>query len=124
MGRRLTGLNTYGIHGADVASATTINLNLVTGELIDVTGTTDISTVTLADGAFRIVRFTGILNLVHSSSFILPTSANITTEVGDFAELRGYASGVVRLTNYSRLSGASLVSINPALSIYNSQNFF
>lgn len=123
MGRRLTGLNTYGVHGSDVASATTINLNAVTGELIDITGTTSITGVTLSDGAFRIVRFTGILSLVHGSSFILPTSGPITTAVGDYAELRGYASGIVRLTNYSRFDGSSLVSVNPALSLYNFTNF-
>jgi hypothetical protein len=91
------------IHGADVASATTTDLDSATGYLVDVTGTTNITGITLSDGRQRIVRFTGILTLTHGSSLILPGAASITTAAGDFAIFVGYAAGVVRCVSYSPL---------------------
>jgi hypothetical protein len=95
-------------HGADIASASTINLNNASGDLVDVTGTTTITAITLADGSERTVRFTGALTLTHGASLVLPTSANITTAAGDFAVFRGYASGVVRCVSYHPLTGKAL----------------
>jgi len=94
--------NTAFIHGADVASAGTLNLDTATGNLVDVTGVVTVTAITLTDGWMRTVRFTGILVLTHGASLVLPGAANITTAVGDFAEFRGYAAGVVRCTRYSR----------------------
>lgn len=102
--------------GADIASASTINLTTATGNLVDVTGTTTITAVTLPEGAERTVRFTGILTLTNGASLILPTGANITTAPGDFAIFRGYAGGVVRLAFYQRANGAALTG-PPALSL-------
>jgi hypothetical protein len=91
--------------GTDIASAATINLTTATGNLVDVTGTTTVTAITLAEGAERTVRFTGALTLTHGASLVLPGSANITTAAGDFAVFRGYASGVVRCVSYDRASG-------------------
>lgn len=91
--------------GADIASAATINLSTATGDLVDVTGTTTITAITLADGEERTVRFTGSLTLTHGASLALPGAANITTAAGDFAVFRGYALGVVRCVWYTRASG-------------------
>lgn len=96
--------------GADIASASTINLTTATGSLVDVTGTTTITAITLADGAERTVRFTGALTLTHGSNLVLPTGANITTAAGDFAVFRGYASSVVRCISYTRATGAPLAN--------------
>jgi len=95
-----------------VASASTINLDQVRGDLVDVSGTTSITAITLTEGQERTVRFTGILTLTNGASLILPTGANITTAVGDFAILRGYASGVVRCVVYMRASGKALIETN------------
>lgn len=92
--------------GSDVASATTINLNAATGDLLDVTGTTTITAVTLREGQEKTVRFTGVLTFTHGASLVLPGNANITTAAGDVAILRGYASGVVRCVNYQRQATA------------------
>ena len=97
-------------HGADVASATTTDLDAVTGDLIDVTGTTAITAITLTEGEERTVRFTGILTLTNDASLVLPGGANITTAAGDFAVFRGYASGVVRCVTYARASGLPIVN--------------
>jgi hypothetical protein len=98
------------VRGGDVASAATVNLDAATGSLVDVTGTTAITAITLADGRTRWVRFTGALTLTHGASLVLPGAANIVTAAGDFAMFRGYPGGVVRCAAYQRASGAALVA--------------
>jgi hypothetical protein len=93
------------VHGADVASASTIDLEAATGDLVDVTGTTTITAITLSEGHERTVRFTGALTLTHGASLVLPGAANITTVAGAFAVFRGYASGVVRCVGYTPAGG-------------------
>lgn len=90
----------------DVASAATIDLDACTGDLVDVTGTTDITAITLRRGQERTVRFTGALNVTPGASLILPDNAAIKTAAGDYAIFRGYAAGVVRCVGYMRLTNA------------------
>lgn len=101
-------------HGADKASASTVNLDTSTGDLVDITGTTTITAITLAEGVEKTVRFTGILTLTHGSSLVLPGGASITTAAGDFAVFRGYAAGVVRCVDYTKASGQAVVASTPA----------
>lgn len=103
--------------GSDIPSATTINLDAATGNLVDVTGTTTITAITLSQGREAVVRFTGVLTLTNGASLVLPGGANITTAAGDFAVFRGYAAGVVRCVSYSRVSGVPLVSANVAVPV-------
>lgn len=91
-------------HGADIASATTTVLDTATGDVVDVTGTTTITAITLSEGRQCTVRFTGILTLTNGASLLLPGAANITTAASDFAVFRGYASGVVRCVVYTPLA--------------------
>ncbi len=102
--------------GADIASASTINLDTATGDLVDITGTTAITAVTLSEGRQCTVRFQDILTFTHGASLVLPGSANITTAAGDFAILRGYASGVVRCVSYTKASGLAVVV--PSVTVY------
>lgn len=95
--------------GADVASASTIDLDAATGNLVDVTGTTAITAITLSQGRESVVRFTGVLTLTNGANLVLPGAANITTAAGDYATFRGYAAGVVRCVDYNRADGTSLV---------------
>lgn len=97
--------------GADIASASTIDLGAATGNVVDLTGTTTVTAITLAEGAERTVRTTGILTLTHGSSLVLPNAANITTAAGDYYTFRGYAAGVVRLQGYALASGRALASV-------------
>lgn len=101
-------LDALTIHGADIASAATLNLDSATGDLIDVTGTTTVTAITLAEGRTRTVRFTGILTLTNGASLVLLTGANITTAAGDFMQVRGYAAGVVRCISYHRADGTDV----------------
>jgi hypothetical protein len=91
--------------GADIASAGTLNLDTATGDLVDVTGTTSITAITLAEGKSATVRFTGALTLTHGASLVIPGAKNITTVAGDIATFRGYASSIVRLASYQKLPG-------------------
>lgn len=95
--------------GADIASSATLNLDAATGDIVDVTGTTTVTAVTLADGKEQKVRFTGALTLTYGASLVLPSGANITTAAGDYAIFRGYAAGVVRCLDFSPFNGKSLV---------------
>ena len=95
---------------SDVASASTIDLDACTGNLVDVTGTTTITAITLSQGDDITVRFTGALTLTNGASLKLPGAANITTAAGDTAIFRGYASGVVQCMFYQRASGLTLAS--------------
>lgn len=94
--------------GEDIASAATLDLDAATGDLVDVTGATTITAITLADGEERTIRFTGALTLTHGASLDLPSKANITTAAGDFAVFRGYASSVVRCVAYTRANGQAI----------------
>jgi hypothetical protein len=88
--------------GSDVASDATIVLDTASGGIVDVTGTTTITAITLAEGNIRFVRFTGALTLTHGASLVLPGAANITTVAGDWAIFIGDASSVVRCVAYLR----------------------
>ena len=98
--------------GSDIDSAVaagTLNLDAVLGNVVDVTGTTAVTAVTLAQGSSALVRFTGALTLTNGASLVLPGAANITTAAGDFALFQGYAAGVVRCAAYLRASGLPVV---------------
>lgn len=74
------------VKGADIASATTLNLTTATGNGVHVTGTTTITGVTLGSGMWRLVIFDGALTLTHhATNNNLPGGANITTAAGDRA---------------------------------------
>ena len=110
----LTGGTVSGVvneaEGAAIASASTINLTTATGNFVHITGTTNISTVTLQQGARRIVVFDDVLSLVNSAGLILPSGANITTAAGDVAVFIGEGSGVTRCVLFMRASGRALIA--------------
>ena len=103
-------MDNINIHGADVTSAATVDLDAATGVLVDITGATTITAITLAEGRERVVRFTGALTLTHGAALVLPNSQSLATQVGDFAVFRGYGAGVVRLVSYFRASGHPLTT--------------
>lgn len=96
--------------GADVASASTLVLDTTTGKTVNLTGTTGISTVTLADGQERIALYTGAgLTITVGSNLIGNAGgANITLATGDIVVFKGFASSIVRFS-VIRTSGKSVV---------------
>lgn len=100
----VAGFDSLSKKGANIASATTTNLDTATGNYINITGTTTITSITLAEGKQRLVRFAGTLILTNGASLVLPSSSNITTSVDDFAIFVGDVGGVVRCVGYFRSS--------------------
>lgn len=98
------------VKGADIASATTINLTTATGNAVHVTGTTQIDAVTLGSGMWRLVIFDGILTLAHSATANnLPGGANITTAANDRA-LYWSDGTTVYCAAYNKASGKAVVA--------------
>lgn len=97
--------------GADIASASSIDLGAATGEFVDVTGTTTITSLgTVAAGIVRTVRFTGALTLTHNATSLkLPGGANITTAANDVAQLRSLGSGNWQCVSYIKENGKAVV---------------
>lgn len=87
--------------GAAIASASTINLTSATGNRVHVTGTTDISAVTLNKGP-RTVVFDDSLTLTHhATNHKLPGGINIKTAAGDVAVYESDGT-TVWMSSYSR----------------------
>lgn len=97
-------------HGADIASASTINLDTATGDYVYVTGTTGITAITLSEGREFTTKFSGIVTLTNGASLICPGAANFTTAAGDTIVWRGEASGVVRAVGGLKASGQAFVA--------------
>jgi len=89
-----------------VATGSSINLNSVDAEIVNITGSgATIATISVADGVTKIVRFAGANTLTHSSTLVLPEARNVTTAAGDLAIFCGFASSVVRCIAYTRSDG-------------------
>jgi hypothetical protein len=95
-----------------IASAATVNIGAAAANTVIVSGTTTVTAFdTIAAGAIRRVRFSGILTLTHNgTSLVLPGSANITTAAGDVATFESLGSGNWRCVDYARADGTALVS--------------
>lgn len=88
--------------GADIASAATVNLDSATGNVVNVTGTTTITAITLSNGRSRAVRFTGALQITAGASLvILPGNATAVTQAGDMATVE--AIGGVKYVRLFRI---------------------
>jgi hypothetical protein len=94
-----------------IASAATVNIGAAASNDLIITGTTTITAFdSIAAGAYRWVKFTGVLTLTHNStSLILPTGANITTAADDEALFKSLGSGNWKCAFYQRKDGTSLV---------------
>jgi len=92
--------------GGDVASATALILG-TEGNYFDVTGTTNITSITTVyPGIVIKLHFDDVLTFTHhSTDLILPSGASITTAAGDEAELVEYAAGDWRCTSYTLADG-------------------
>jgi hypothetical protein len=88
----------------DVASASTISLNSTATNYFNITGTTTINEITLAEGVEVTVKFAGALTLTNGAFLVLKGGANILTGAGDIAVFRAEAGGVVRMLDYVDVS--------------------
>lgn len=90
-------LDALNLARADIASATTLDLDAATSTYLRVTGTTTTTAVTLADGSRRSVVAAAAWPLTHGASLILPGAASHTCTAGDILHFHGESGGVVRV---------------------------
>lgn len=105
--------------GAEIASASTVNIDAATGNFAHLTGTTAITAFTIAQGTWMLVCFDGVLTLTHNANILCPGSASITTAAGDMALLVGEGGNVARVL-YFRANGAPLSALLAAIASLNS----
>lgn len=92
--------------GADIASASTVDLSAATGDYVDITGTTSITGLgTVSAGMRFILQFDDALTLTHSANLVLPGAANITTAAGDHAVFESLGGGAWRCISFLRAAG-------------------
>ena len=93
--------------GADIASASTVNLATATGNYVHITGTTTVTALgTVSAGIRMLLVFDGALTFTHNAtSLILPGAANITTAAGDRCEVVSLGSGNWRCLWYQPTAG-------------------
>lgn len=85
--------------GADLASASTLDLDSIDTMFLDITGTTTVTAVTLTDGHSRRARATGAFQITASATLVVngSTSSNYTTTAGDLLFFEGYSASTVRV---------------------------
>lgn len=101
--------------GTAVASAATVDLTAVAGNFVHITGTTNISAMTLGQGTWMLVCFDGILTITNGGALINQSGANIVTAAGDLALMIGEGGGVTRMVTYCRANGRPLSAILAAI---------
>lgn len=81
----------------------TLDLRESKGNLVDISGPTEISQVLLNDGTERVLRFNNNVKLNHNPArFILPGLTDLSANANDHAILRGYPNNVTRVISFLR----------------------
>jgi hypothetical protein len=93
--------------GANIASATTVNLSTATGNTVHITGTTTITGWTLTAGQRMTVIFDGAVPLTYNATTNkINGGASVTTAAGDFAEV--FYDGTTTYVNLTHASGSAI----------------
>lgn len=103
----------------DVATATTANIGAAAGNLVRLTGTTQVdsfgSVAAINGWPVRLVRCAGAFQLTYNAtSMILPGAANITTAANDWFIAVPLGSSNWEVAFFQRADGIALVSSTPA----------
>lgn len=107
---------------ADLASAATTDIGLQNTTVLNITGTTTITSFGINYNGPRFLRFAGVLTLTHNATtLILPGAANITTAANDCAIVvpSGTPANGWRVVGYMRADGTALV---PPATVANATN--
>lgn len=94
--------------GADVASASTVDLTGATGDYVQITGTTTVTAFTMKRGQIVKIVAAGDFTLTNGSDLLCPGAKNITVKTGDSFTALADTSSTVRIVDYLRKSGAPL----------------
>lgn len=102
----------YTRRGSDLATASTLNLDSVDAQVLDLTGTTTVTTVVLTSGHWRLCRAVAAFQITASATLVVNGSATLsyTTTADDLLFFEGYGSSVVRVW----LVRTSAVAASPA----------
>lgn len=106
------------LRGADVAiSSGNLNLTSTTGNTVNVTGSTNISTITLAVGVKRtlVMAANGGVLLHYGGNVQVPGSNGYVWGAGDVIEVMGDTGSIARVLSITRYNGRSVVE-SPAAS--------
>lgn len=116
-------LNQLHTQGANIASASTVNLSTATGWAVTITGTTTITAFTSQTaGNAYLLTFSGALTLTHNAtSLICPGGASITTAAGDTAVVQSLGSGNWKVHSYTRADGTPLALPSSAVTLTGTQ---
>ena len=98
---------------ANLASAATTDIGAQNTVLLNITGTTTITSFGTNYNGPRYLRFDGVLTLTHNATtLILPGGANITTAAGDSAIVvpNGTPANGWRVLGYQRVDGNPLMA--------------
>lgn len=109
-----------GAKGADIASASTVDLGAATGSYVVITGSTGPITSfgTTQAGVVRDFTFTGTPMITHNAtSMILPGAANFTADAGASGRAVSLGSGNWRVLFLSKASGLPITEPDSAFSI-------
>lgn len=97
---------------ATLASAATVDIGAANANTINVTGSTNITSLgTAASGVTRRLIFQGAITIVHNfPTVILPGTASILAIPGDVAEFLSLGGGNWQCISYQRITGYPVVN--------------
>jgi hypothetical protein len=98
--------------GTNLASASTVDISLATGNYVHVTGTTTITSFGTAPqaGISRTLIFDSSLTLTHNAgAIVLPTGENIVTQAGDIAIFIADTTTIWNCAVYTKANGEALI---------------
>ena len=100
----------YTRHGADLATAGTLNLDSIDTMFVNLTGATTVTAVTLTEKHSRRCRAVGAFLLTASASLVVNGSASVdyTTTAGDLLFFEGYAASVVRVWSVAAINATNV----------------
>lgn len=98
--------------GTSIASAATTNIATATGNFVQITGTTTITSFgTAPAGAERTLQFTGAVTITYNAtSLMLPGATNLVTSAGDVLKFRSLGSGNWLCVGYEPIGAFSMQS--------------
>lgn len=92
--------------GADIASASSLVIG-TDGDYFDITGTTGVSSMTVAANRFFLLQFDAGLVITDSASIVIPGGVNFTTSSGDQLLCFSTAINTVRVVSITKADGSS-----------------
>lgn len=91
----------------NVASAATVDLSVLTGRQINITGVVAITAFTVPVGWVFQIKAAGAFTLTNNANIVTSTGANIVAASGDSFTLRATAANTVEVIGYTRVTPVS-----------------